>query len=87
MGALNKIEPTRAMLRSLAASLPRAQYVDVANLFCRDESCDYLDKQGMPLLRDNGHFSREGSRLVVRHILDQLGTESYAVSRVGNSRW
>ena len=70
--ALANLAPTRAMLQDLAASLPQARYVDVADLFCKSVTCSYLDAEGLPLLRDNGHFSRSGSRMVVAHILDQL---------------
>lgn len=68
------LAPTRTLLTELAASLPNARYVEVADVFCRGTTCSYLDVEGFPLLRDNGHLSREGSQLVVGHILDQLAT-------------
>jgi hypothetical protein len=46
----------------------------VPDLFCQGTYCGFISEEGLPLLRDNGHRSREGSRRVVGYILKGLDT-------------
>jgi hypothetical protein len=36
--------------------------------------CGYISDEGLPLLQDDGHLSREGSRRLVGYILKRLDT-------------
>jgi peptidoglycan/LPS O-acetylase OafA/YrhL len=66
---------TRQLLRQIAATTEQAHYVDIFDIFCGLQTCSYIDKSGLPLLRDNGHLSREGSKRAVARILDRLEAE------------
>jgi len=53
---------TVAMLRGIAAEFPNVHYFDPTPLFCDAVRCSYRTPEGLPYLRDTGHFSALGSR-------------------------
>lgn len=55
---------TVAMLRGIAAEFPNVHYFDLTPLFCDANRCSYRTREGLPYLRDTGHFSVIGSRYV-----------------------
>jgi len=55
---------TAAMLRGIADEFPNVHYFDLTPLFCDAERCSYRTPEGLPYLRDTGHFSALGSQYV-----------------------
>ena len=56
---------TLAMLRRVVDAVPGATLIDVRDRFCDARECVFIDPEGLPLLRDMGHYSELGSRRAV----------------------
>jgi lysophospholipase L1-like esterase len=58
-----------AMLMQAAASVPGVRYFDLRPLFCGPDGCNFVDGDGLPLLRDKVHLSELGSRRVAEALV------------------
>lgn len=63
------------MLREIADEFPNVHYFDPVPLFCDRVKCTYRAPDGLPYLRDIGHFSAFGSRYVADAFVRWADTE------------
>ena len=59
-------------INEILAEFPDVIFYDTNNLFCRENNeCSMVDEKNLPLLRDRGHLSAYGSKLLVDQYLQR----------------
>ncbi|MGV8933476.1 MAG: acyltransferase family protein [Gallionellaceae bacterium] len=58
-----------SILRKVLERHPRVAYFDQNSIFCNTNQCSVI-KNGMPLLRDNSHYSEYGSNQIIMSFSD-----------------
>lgn len=72
VGAAGTLRPEiTQMLQAAVKGIPGAIYYDQMPLFCGPEKCSPIH-DGLPLLRDDGHYSVYGSILAMHALAEQL---------------
>lgn len=61
-----------AALRRVVDQVEGAVLIDQRPLVCTPEVCRFRTPEGLPLLRDNGHYSELGSRLATEYLFRTL---------------
>lgn len=72
------------MLREIAGEFPNVHYFDLVPLFCDRTKCRYRAPNGLPYLRDIGHFSAFGSRYVADAFVRWADTEGVKLPRAAS---
>ncbi len=62
--------PEHAFIEALAASDPRLPVLRFEPLLCSARTCQ-VERDGVPLYRDQGHLSHEGSRLLMPAVMSE----------------
>ncbi|MGO6737114.1 acyltransferase family protein [Rhizobium ruizarguesonis] len=66
-----------SILKVVLAKHPNVTFFDQNKVFCKDGSCSFKTPDGMPMLRDNGHYSQYGSAIAVNLFVNDAQREGY----------
>ena len=58
--------------RELAAGYKNIHFIDLEQIFCKDDICSMLDINGKLLYKDGGHLNTRGSIYAARFIINEL---------------
>ena len=58
--------------RKLASGYKNIHFIDLADLFCKNDNCSLLNANGSFLYRDPGHLNIKGSLYVAPYIMEQI---------------
>ena len=72
-----QIANTLALIRRAAAGAGKVAVFDQTETLCGPVECRFVTNQGLPLLRDNGHYSELGSQLAVRRFFARPGEHGF----------
>lgn len=65
------------ILQQVLSNHPNVTFFDQNGVVCRQGTCDLVATNGMPMLRDNGHYSRYGSSIAIDAFVAQAQREGY----------
>lgn len=65
------------ILHEVLAQHPKVAFFDQNKVLCGKGDCTLISDDGLPMLRDNGHYSRHGSERAIKAFVEDIQKAGY----------